>query len=428
MPTYPNMGLILPEVSVTLGPIWAQMLNTAANVTDNHDHSPGKGVKIKPSGLNINSDLTFGGNNATNMNSIEFLTTLTGTLTSISSIYSFGGDLWYNNGGGTPVQITSGASVVAPIGGSLNEYEYTAIAANTVILPADTFCYINVDTTSSVQITLPLASSVANGRFYIVKDFNGLSGTNNISIVPSGADLIDGLNTQIAIDSAYSEITLVGDGISSWSLVSKKNTPRATLNNRVPRFDGLNGYMKTSTATIADDGTLDATNVQAANLLLGSATNSVTANAFWETYTRSTGTTVGVRGVAISAESGSVSETTTTPQDIGITATITTTGRPTFFFLTSDSSSGIIQVFADSSGNIFQGRVSIRRNGTIVASHEISCTLPTTALGGIAVPPGSINGVSTQSAGTYSFDVTIASLNSDSTINVDNIKLVVFEL
>jgi len=425
------MGLILPEVSVTLGPIWAQMLNTAANVTDNHDHSPGKGVKIKPSGLNINSDLTFGGNNATNMNSIEFLTTLTGTLTSISSIYSFGGDLWYNNGGGTPVQITSGSSVIAPIGGSLNEYEYTSIAANTTILPSDTFCYINVDTTSSVQITLPLASSVANGRFYIVKDFNGLSGTNNISIVPSGADLIDGLNTQIAIDSAYAEITLVNDGISAWSLVSKKNTPRATADNTLLRSDGTNGYIQGSGVVVDDSNNITgaaslttSAAITAGGALTGASTNAATANVFWETVTRSTGTSVSARGIAISSESGNVVSTANSEEDFGVTATITTVGRPIWVGITCDASGGVLEL--NDLGATAGGTLRIKRDGTTIYSvHYDQNVASGLSSMGTACTCWTI---SNPGAGTYAFTATIQADSGVTSMSIDDLKIIAFEL
>jgi hypothetical protein len=152
------------------------------------------------------------------------------------------------------------------------------------------------------------------------------------------------------------------------------------------------------------------------------------ANEVFEDYTRDTGTSVAVRGVAISNECGSITETTTTPQDIGVTATITTTGRPVIIFLTSDSSSGGVQVFFDSSGNVCHGRLDILRDGTIISSQEISHTAPTTSLGGIRVPPGSFMTIDAVAAGTYDYTVEISSLNSDSTIDIDDVKIVAYEL
>ena len=54
MATTPNMTLDLPVVSTTPGPTWATAVNEAFDTVDTHDHSTGNGVKITPTGLNIN--------------------------------------------------------------------------------------------------------------------------------------------------------------------------------------------------------------------------------------------------------------------------------------------------------------------------------------------------------------------------------------
>lgn len=215
------MTLDLPTVSVTLGPVWASELNAAFNVVDLHDHSPGKGVRVTPAGLNINADLSIGSNNLNNINSSRYINNA-GTLTDpadIRSVYVVGGDLYYNNGAGTPVQITSGTSVQASTTGESRAYESNSIAANTVINPSDTYSFIQVDTSSSVQITLPSAAAVANGRFYVIKDVIGLANTNNISILPAGADTIDGTASTSTIDVNFASVTLVSDGSSDWSFM-----------------------------------------------------------------------------------------------------------------------------------------------------------------------------------------------------------------
>ena len=425
MPTYPNMGLILPEVSVTLGPIWAQMLNTSSSVVDAHDHSTGKGVKIKPSGLNINSDLTFQGNNATNVNSTEFVTTLTGTLTSVASIYSYNGDLYWNNGGGTPVQITSGASVTAPIGGSLNEYDYTAIAANTTILPGDTFCYINVDTTSTVQITLPAASSVANGRFYIVKDETGQAATNNIQILPAGADLIEDANVSISINSNYGEITLVSNGANRWSLVSKKNTPKTATLNAVPRLTTF-GYLENSGVLIDGSNNISGVvNLTATGSLQAASTNAATANAFWETVTRSDGPTVGLRGVAITADSGSVVSTANSEEDLGISAEIQSTGRPIWVGLTCDASQGEISI--NDLGATAGGVVRIKRNGSSVLVAPMNQNVAS-GLSAMTLPPSCFWTITAPAAGTHTFTATIQADSGVTSMSADDVKIVAFEL
>jgi len=227
-----NMALDLPVVSVTLGPEWASKLNTALTSIDSHDHSTGKGVKITPSGLNINADLTVASNHITNINSARYINNVAtlGTGSDIRSTYVVNGDLYYNNAAGTPVQITNGTSVVTPTGGTTNAYVPTSMAANTTILPADTFSYIEVDTTTSVQITLPSAAAVADGRFYLIKDVTGDALTNNITIVRDGSDTINGSGANYVIDREYGYCLLVSDGVSSWGA-----DPQRLQNNR-PSF------------------------------------------------------------------------------------------------------------------------------------------------------------------------------------------------
>ena len=218
-----NMILDLPTVSVTLGPEWAQDLNAALTLVDAHDHSTGKGVKVTPAGLNINGDLTIGSSNLTNVKSTRYTnnaSTLVGA-SDLRAVYVTGGDLYYNNGGGTAVQITSGAAVTAASDGVSRAYEGQDIGGNTTIAPSATYSYLNVDTTTSVQITLPQASGVSDGRFYVIKDITGLASTNNVTIVPNGTDEIDGDNSNYVLDTNYGEITFVSNGADEFGITGK---------------------------------------------------------------------------------------------------------------------------------------------------------------------------------------------------------------
>ena len=71
MSTTPYMLLELPVVTVTLGPEWAELLNAALEVIDDHDHTPGKGRLITAAALNINDDVSAGGNNITSARSFN---------------------------------------------------------------------------------------------------------------------------------------------------------------------------------------------------------------------------------------------------------------------------------------------------------------------------------------------------------------------
>lgn len=108
--TTPDMGLILPDVSVTAGPQWATLLNAALTAIDSHNHSTGQGVAINPSGLNINADLTFAQNNATNLRSARLFnnSSFSAGVNDLTCLYALNNELYYRDGAGNTIQFTSG--------------------------------------------------------------------------------------------------------------------------------------------------------------------------------------------------------------------------------------------------------------------------------------------------------------------------------
>jgi len=210
------MNLTLPIPTVTLGPDYATLLNTALESIDSHDHSSGKGSKIPIAALNINADLDFQQNKIYNLNSLQLTerTTLQTGVLNKASIQVFSNDLYYINNSGVSVQLTSGGAL-ATSPGSAQTFEITTINTDIILAPSDTFVYLIVDTTVARSITLPAASAVSGGRIYIIKDLNSNASTNNITITPNGADTIDS-NANLVIDSSSSTTMLVGDGVSNW--------------------------------------------------------------------------------------------------------------------------------------------------------------------------------------------------------------------
>lgn len=114
--TSPNMNLPVPSVGSEAGPTYAFDINSCLTLIDQHDHSPGKGIQINPTGLNINSALSFQSNNATNLGAAVFtaLSTATPTLQALSvAPGSTENDLWYTDSNGVKVQITNGGTLNA---------------------------------------------------------------------------------------------------------------------------------------------------------------------------------------------------------------------------------------------------------------------------------------------------------------------------
>lgn len=216
MATTPLMNLDLPVVSTTLGPEWATKVNAAFETVDSHDHSSGKGTKVTAAGLNINADLDIQSNKLFNLTASQYVSAgspLSGA-TNANSVNVSSGNLYFTNGSGVSIQITSGGSIVSSPG-SVESLQFDTVNTNLVIGPSDNFVYLAVDTTAGRSITLPLANSVATGRIYYVKDTDGMANTNNITINTSGSDTIDGASSA-TIDSDFAGALVIGDGVSAW--------------------------------------------------------------------------------------------------------------------------------------------------------------------------------------------------------------------
>ncbi len=120
--TSPNMNLLIPIQGEQIGPQYALDVNASFVLVDGHDHSSGKGVPITPSGLNINSDLPFNGNNLTLIRSARLSSqnaVLAGA-SDLNCIYTVGVDLYYNDGNGNHVRITQSGGVAGSPGSIAN--------------------------------------------------------------------------------------------------------------------------------------------------------------------------------------------------------------------------------------------------------------------------------------------------------------------
>jgi hypothetical protein len=115
------MSLNEPTVGQTTGPTWATDTNSNWESIDAHDHTSGKGVQLTPSSLNINANLEFNQQSATELKNVVLDNTVhsSGDGDTNVSLYAFGGNLYYRNASGVKVQITSG-SAVDTTGGSIS--------------------------------------------------------------------------------------------------------------------------------------------------------------------------------------------------------------------------------------------------------------------------------------------------------------------
>jgi hypothetical protein len=113
---------------------------------------------------------------------------------------------------------------VRDVSGKLNMDSRTSYAAFAVssspytILSTDAYSAYFITTTSAITINLPTSASVSD-RAYIFKDVSGMANTNNISIVPNGADKIEGINATKLLSSNYGAWTFLSDGAGNWWMI-----------------------------------------------------------------------------------------------------------------------------------------------------------------------------------------------------------------
>lgn len=235
----PDMGLVIPGVGTEISPTWATDLNSSLTIIDSHNHTPGSGVPIPPSGLNINSDLSFGGNNQISLRSSRYnpqTSPLSGSL-DLGCVYVSGVDLYFNDENGNQIQITANGSIAGTSGSIAN---LTAPASASYVSGNKTFVWqsdantaaamdngpvtIRKLTASSPGITLT-APSALTSNYTLTFPVSPPAQTSLLSMDNSG----NIVSTSTAVD-----LTLTGD-----LDVTGDVTVGGTLNTDVINTSGL---------------------------------------------------------------------------------------------------------------------------------------------------------------------------------------------
>jgi flagellar hook assembly protein FlgD len=88
-------------------------------------------------------------------------------------------------------------------------------STSTITASVDDY-YIGMDSNSAaVELRLPDAAVLTDGHTYIVKDEGGNAGTNNITILASGSQTIDGENS-LVLESPYASFSLYCNGVNKY--------------------------------------------------------------------------------------------------------------------------------------------------------------------------------------------------------------------
>ena len=177
-----------PAIGIDTGPGWATAINNSIDAVDGHDHSSNKGIRITPAAFNVNADLDYNQNSATELKNVIFNSSVTAATTSYS-LYQSGGNLFYRDGSGTAIQMTitggvnSGAGSISGMTGNDSGASYTdgsktfnffTDSANTdygKMAHADLILYKFSDDNSAdtdyITIAANAAASGASGTIYV---------------------------------------------------------------------------------------------------------------------------------------------------------------------------------------------------------------------------------------------------------------------
>lgn len=227
-----NMNLPVPIVGTEPGPDWATDINACMSAIDSHDHSTGKGVQITPSGININTNLPFAGNNATTMRSVRFTsqTAPLATASDVGCIYESGVDLYYNDGNGNQVRITNGGSVTGAAGTITGLPSGTASAS----FAAGIFTFNSATSTRATMSVGPIVMTTSPATGSVTFQSSGSLAVDYTLTLPTAAPS----NHQVPVSDGSGNLSW------SWGLLP--------IGSVVATFPNLSGAYTTAATTVAD--------------------------------------------------------------------------------------------------------------------------------------------------------------------------------
>ena len=260
--TTSNMSLNEPSVGVTAGPTWATETNANWELLDAHDHTSGKGVQLTPSALNINADMEFNQNSATELKNAVLDNDIHASSSGDTnySVYSYGANLYWRNGSGTAVQITNGASLNST-GGAI-----TSPTTNSQVLFSSsgnsyTFKY---DKTQTDGIAKMIHSDL---QLYFYNSGSATTRSVNLKYLGSGTGsntltVPDETGTLLSTASSVSDISVTSTTASKPDVVFANNA-----NDPTGPFLNLKNLRGGSNAGVANDdcGTIQFYGNDAAN-------------------------------------------------------------------------------------------------------------------------------------------------------------------
>lgn len=385
--TSTNMGLIIPTVGVDSGTSAATDVNNSLTIIDAHSHSAGSGVPITPAGLNINSDLSMGGNNLFLARTVRFspqVSAIANTGTDIGILYVAGNELYYNDvSGGHQVPITSNGSVNAGAG------SITGLPSGTASASFSGGVFIFQSATST-------PANIDGGSFVFR---NNSANSKGLTLAPPNAM---GANYSLVLPSLpVSQLIMTLDSSGNMSAPYSVDNSTIEISSNVIR--------------VKDGGIT----------LAKMANNSVgQPQAVIRTVP---GSTAGAGNIALAGSSGA--DSTTGGAFVGVSGqvvTLTSLGNPIRLEVLSDGTGNDSNIFANAVDN---AEFRIVRDGVEIyrCSMRVGVISPPSTNFITVVPPGAINHVDVVAAGTYVYGLQFRVVSAG-TVGANFIRLMAYEI
>lgn len=241
----PNMSLTLPVVGVTAGPTYATQVNAALTVIDGHDHATGSGVQITPAGLNINADLSINSHNVTDVETVRFTAqpaALAGISPNLAALYVVNEDLYYNDGLGNQIAITTAGAVVGAPGNITNllppasvtytsggspNYKFMSTATISANLDAASILMRNPGVTATYALTLQAPTltnnySITLPPIPLVPSFMEI---DNSGIVTSTVPVSLGITAANLAADSVTNAKILNDAVTTAKILNANVTP-----------------------------------------------------------------------------------------------------------------------------------------------------------------------------------------------------------
>lgn len=429
------MNLIYPTIGRggTPGPNYAQNVNDDLQLLEYHNHSSGKGVQVPTAGLKFDADFAFNvsvaaGLNAYGLRSVRFAgqTAPLTTMQDLGCLYvSTAGDLWFNNGGGTGIQITAGNVINPSYFGGISGLAGTQGVVN-FSSGAGTYQFNKTNSLLAVIIAAGVTLRNVTGFGWSIAPQSGQAASYTLSLplAPPGSTLPVVMDTSGTLSTAQ----LVAAQLSATAGIagSQLSASAGIVGSQLSGSAGITGAQLAGSANIAGSqlsatagivgGQLDAnaaiaqTQITPPAVTLGSSCGSATTSATSATPITNPSTTVTMHVSIVSKG-----------RPIVLVAVPDSTGSAAGFTVSSTGTLGVdanllIAVSGGATATIFNFRVLAAATAVTV----LETALPPSAV--FAIYLGAVLGTS------YTFTVQYSVTNAGMVFNASNMQLAAHEL